>query len=533
MRSECLPVQSIPHLTALYRDYLSDYSRVAPFYAASPHSPKYASSVSENGYPRERRNAVADVLDRQNRIWGASANTLANVERLRKGAAAMVTGQQVVLFGGPMFAILKALTAIKHADAATKAGVDCVPVFWLASEDHDLAEVSTATFLDQAGNLRDVRLPESVASGKPVGNLKFDENIRQLCEAAAKTFLDADVASLLRDCYKPGESFTNAFAKLFTKLFADFGLILLDPAEPELHSIATRLLMQAAELSAELNAGLLARAKELEAAGYHAQVKVTNSSTVLFTLQDGMRTVVHRANGHFSIGKEKMDGRELVSRIKAEPSDFSGNALFRPLIQDYLLPTLAYVGGPAEVAYFAQSAVLYEKLLGRATPILPRVSATLIDAKAERLLKKYGLSVPDVFVAREELRQSLSLKSLPATLSGQFESSQGLVQKELGELAQQLRQLDPTLEDAAKHSVAKMMYQLSRLKGRAAKAEARKNADIVRHAKAISDTLFPKNDLQERSIAGISLVGKHGAGLVRQLYDSLDLNCPGHLLLYL
>jgi bacillithiol biosynthesis cysteine-adding enzyme BshC len=534
MRSECLPVASIPQVSALYRDYLCDYSRVAPFYAASPTNPNYGELVSKVKYPAERRVSVADVLERQNRDWGASAKTLENINRLRKGAAAVVTGQQVVLFGGPMFSILKALTAIKHAEEAKKAGVDCVPIFWLASEDHDLEEVSSATMFDQSGALLDLRLPFRGNHGRPVGQLEFGEEMQSLCEEAAASCSDHEVAELLRRCYKPrGQTFASAFARLFAKIFSEFGLILIDPADTDLHTIAKPLLKKAVQESVRLTEGLFARTKELESEGYHAQVKVTNSSTVLFALQNGVRTVVHRANGHFTVGKEKLEEKELLSRIEARPQDFSGNALFRPAIQDFLLPTLAYVGGPAEVAYFAQSQVVYKKLLERVTAVLPRISATIIDTKVQRLIKKYGLRVPDAFMASGALRKRIATRVLPAALSEEFGRSQELIQERFAVLSQQLRALDPTIEDAAKRSLAKMQYQLERLKGRAASAEERKNADLARHSKAISDALFPHEDLQERRVAGVSLLGRNGLSLLHQLNETLDLHCLGHQLLYL
>src|SRR5208283_1398336 len=147
---------------------------------------------------------------------------------------------------------------------------------------------------------------------------------------------------------------------------------------------------------------LLARGKALEAAGYHQQVKVTAATTLLFEVTNGARTVVRRkANGatgaEFQVGHEKLSERQLLERIEEAPENFNPNVLLRPVVQDYLLPTLAYTGGAAEVAYFAQVAVVYEKLLGRVTPVVARFSATVVDAKVQRLLERYGLRLPDLF----------------------------------------------------------------------------------------------------------------------------------------
>src|SRR4051812_5226652 len=180
MRPECLPISSIPHVSRLFQDYLNNFERVSSFYPRPPFSNIYASEAKSLNYPADRRQRVADVLEKQNRSWGASAKTLENIARLRQGAAAVVTGQQVSLFGGPLFSLLKALTAVKHAAAATAAGVEAVPIFWLATEDHDLAEVSSTTLYDKAFGLRKLAVSAQAIEGAPVGTVRFGEEIRPL-----------------------------------------------------------------------------------------------------------------------------------------------------------------------------------------------------------------------------------------------------------------------------------------------------------------------------------------------------------------
>lgn len=531
MRTDCLPSSSVPHLSKLYLDILSGSSPADSFYAARPAGSKANGGAA--GYSAQTRSAVADVLDRQNRGWKADHDTLTNISRLRNGASAVVTGQQVTLFGGQMFAVLKALTAIHEADKATRTGIDCVPIFWLASEDHDLAEVSSVTMLAEGGNLRKFTAASNATEGAPVGGVKFGDDMQGLVEEAARLCSDADVAAMLRESYLPGSDFVTAFARLFTRLFSGYGLILLDPADAELHRIAKPLLVSAAEHAGDLNRALLERGKALETAGYHAQVKVTPSSTLLFALENGSRLPVHRANGHFTIGKKKVEAGQLVERVSAHPEEFSANALLRPVMQDQLLPTLTYVGGPAEVAYFAQSDVVYRRLLGRTTPILPRMSATVVETKVGRLLDKYGLRLEDTFCSTEELQRKIAAKCLPSELILEFSAAEKDTQAQLKHLAEQLKKLDPTLEDAAKRAASKILYQISRLKTRAGNAEARRSSDVARHASQISNSCFPHKDLQERGVAGISLLGRNGLGLLKQLLEAAGNDCHGHHIIYL
>ena len=187
---------------------------------------------------------------------------------------------------------------------------------------------------------------------------------------------DSEVTKFLREAYRPGENFGSAFARLFSRLFAQWGVVLLDASDPEFHRIAQPIYSAAIERAAELDDALLARGRELEAAGYHQQVKVTPSSTLLFTLRRrgpraGTSAGKRRVGRSFLVGDETISQAELLRRIASQPEQFSANVLLRPVVQDYLLPTLAYVGGAAEIAYFGQGAVVYKALLGRATPDSP------------------------------------------------------------------------------------------------------------------------------------------------------------------
>jgi bacillithiol biosynthesis cysteine-adding enzyme BshC len=533
VKAQCLPFQQIPHSTRLFLDYLSYSPSIQKFYPRSPLFPEWIKDEATRvGYDGTRRKTVADILERQNRDWGAGPKTLANIDRLRRGALTAVTGQQVVLFGGPLFSILKALTAVKLAEQATAAGVECVPIFWLATEDHDLAEVSHVSLLSETG------VPERLATAShgivdaPVGTVLFGPEIEAVVERAAWLLGDSEVTTWLREAYRPGETLGSGFARLFARLFADWGVILLDPADAALHAVAAPILRQSIERSSELDEALLARGKELEAAGYHQQVKVTPATTLLFQVKDGARTAVRRKNGangsEFVVGNESVSAKDLLGAIEAHPENFNANVLLRPVMQDYLLPTLAYTGGAAEVAYFAQAAVVYEKLLGRVTPVLPRFSATLVEPKAQRLLERYGLSLPDLFHGPEKLREIIAQRTLPSDLKQRFEEAKTSVEKSLGAIRESLARLDPTLTDAAANAKTKMQYQLSQLEARAARAESLRNDVVTRHADALSAALFPGKVLQERQIAGISLVAKYGLGLLENLYQTIHTDCHDH-----
>ena len=535
MKSQCLPFSQIPHTTKLFTDFLAYSPKVQPFYPRSPHFTEWLKDESRGlNYDSKRRERVARLLERQNRTWGASSKTYENIARLRAGASAVVTGQQVGLFGGPLFSIFKALTAVKLADEATAAGVDSVPVFWLATSDHDLAEINHVSIPRPDGSLQKLEAATQGVPDAPVGTVTFGVEIESLVNAAAELLGNSEIAGLLREAYRPGETFGSAFARLFARLFADWGVILLDGSDPELHTMSEPIYNAAIERSAELDDTVLARGQALEAAGYHQQVKVTPSSTLLFTLRDGARVPVYRranrdsAGVEFVTGQEGISQPELLRRIAATPHLFSPNVLLRPVVQDYLLPTLAYTGGASEVAYFAQADVVYRALLGRTTPIVPRFSATLVETKPQALLERYGLAFRDLFHGPEALRENLASRTLPQDVQAAFNHADVAVDKSLAAIRDSLARLDQTLVDSATHASSKIHHQLNQLRARAARAELRQSEVLGRHAELLSNALYPEKALQEREIAGIHFVARRGAQLLGSLYDAIHPDCLDH-----
>ncbi len=535
MKSQCIPFRQIPHTTRLFLDYLEFTPNVQPFYPRLPCFLEWAKEESSRiEYPVDCRTRMADILQRQNKTWGASTPTLENIARFRSGACAVVTGQQVGLFGGPVFSLYKALSAVKLASEARRLGIDCVPIFWLATEDHDLEEVNQARIPMPEGPLERLTTSVTAAPDTPVGNVAFGPEISETLNRALALLGDSEAANLLSECYRPGETFGTAFAKFFAHLFSDFGVILLDGSDPELDEIASPLYRAAIERAPELTESLRKRDAQLHAADYHQQVRVTDSSTLLFVIRDGLRVPVQfAAPGKFLIGNEEISHSQLIELSVSSPHSFSPNVLLRPVVQDYVLPTLAYVGGAAEVAYFAQAGVVYEELVGRITPILPRFSATLIEPKAQALLEKYRLAVPNVFHGPEALRETIGAHLLPPNLQSSFDQATTAVERSMKAVRESLGQLDKTLVESAEHAESKMIYQITNLRSRASRAELRQSEVVGRHAEALSNALYRDKTLQEREYAGVYFLAKHGRELLHGLLDTIHPDCLDHQLITL
>src|SRR5260370_1741839 len=357
MDCHALSFRQPAHQPKVFLELLNHFERVKSFYVHPPAMPEVRRAARKLDYPGERRAEVTSILRKQNIALGAGAETLSNLDRLEKGAVAVVSGQQVGLFSGPAYSVYKALTAVQISEELTRGGISAVPVFWMATEDHDLDEVRHATWFAQ-GKLVRFELPAAAETSRPVGRIPLGAQIEPLVQEAAELLANQGsdlLAQYLIESYGPEETYGSAFGKLFARLFAEQGLILMDPLDQGLHKVAAPLYQHALADRDALNEKLLERGKELDRAGFAPQVKVTSRSTLLFYLGDGPRLPIGASGEKFQAGERTWPREALVRLTHAEPQSFSPNALFRSVVQDYLLPTVGYIGGPAETSYFAQS----------------------------------------------------------------------------------------------------------------------------------------------------------------------------------
>jgi bacillithiol synthase len=524
-----LPSQ-LPHTTKLFRDYLTEFSRLSSFYSHPPEFSQAAVEARTIQFPAERRREVTDILRSQNAQFGNGAKTRENLDRLENGAVTVVSGQQVGLFSGPAFSFYKALSAIHAARRLSEDGVDAVPVFWMATEDHDIDEVRYATFFAD-GKLYRLELPRPDMADVPVGRIPLGVEITKLVQEASLLLTGPDSASLaetLQMAYAPTATYGSAFAQLFARIFAEEGLILLDPLDDRLHRVAAPILRQALEQRDELNSLLLARGKDLERAGYAAQVNVTSRSTVLFSLEGGQRNVISAGNDNgFSSARHSAPRTQWLEKVSTNPELFSPNALFRPVVQDFLLPTAAYFGGPAEIAYYAQSQVLYKKLLGRMPVILPRADFTLIDPKAVRILKKYRLEVEDVWQGRQALRKRMYGESVPKNLTREFDSSLRQIAKSTKKLHETIRKVDPTIQGAIARSEKRINHQIEKLREKAGVALDRHNNVLDQQEQFLENILYPQKGLQSRDLCFLPFLSRWGRLGLKELEKHASAKHPG------
>jgi bacillithiol synthase len=520
MQSHRISFRDIPGTSSLFSSFLESFEQVASYYSHPPTEAGIDAAAREIQLDPETRRSVADVLREQNRRFGAGADTEKNIDRLAAGAVAIVTGQQAGLFSGPAYTLYKAVSAVDAAARLTRRGTEAVPVFWLATEDHDLAEINHSIWNTRSG-LVEYALPAAESdAGKRVGEVLLPQEVDALVAAACQTleggFAD-EIARALCESYTAGENYGLAFVKLMARLLAGRGIVFLDQLDPRLHRLMAPALHKALDLQDELRNLLLDRSRELEQRGFHAQVKVTRETTLLFYNVDGKREPVRSHNGRFHAGKSSYSPEELSALIEKSPQDFSPNALLRPVIQDTLLPTAAYIGGPAEIAYLAQAQPVYRTILGRMPAILPRGSFTIVQPAIANLLEKYGLGMRDFFQGRQHLRKKMEAKALPAELSQRFDADEAALRRLVKSYEEPLKKLDPSLLGMLESAENKMLYQFAKLKGKAAEAENFRTGVLNRHERMLLDALYPHRGLQERALCALPFLAEYGM----EFFDAL------------
>lgn len=533
MHTECFPITVLPHLSRLFADYAQSHTAL-PYYPLSPYSQEWASR-SPSIDPAVR-SSIADLLVEQNRSFGAGEKTFANIERLRNGAGAVVTGQQVTLFGGPLFTFFKTATVIRKALDATAAGYPHVPIFWLASEDHDLAEADHVA-LPSRHELHTLKLAlTGEMQPASVGGVKLGPGVRAVLDQAMELLGPGSFLDALEQCYTPDATFAQAFGRLISGMFAAHGLIVIDAAGRDFHALGAPVLQQAITQADALHEALTQRDRELAEAGYHSQVLVGPQSSLLFLIdaEMGARLPLRRKGEDWTAGRKTYTTDALLEMLQAEPERFSPNALLRAVFQDFILPTSAYVGGPAEIAYFAQSQVVYEKILGRVTPVLPRLSATLIEPAIAEVMARHEISLTDLLSSRpEELAHRLGARSLPIEGKKKLASAGNALDEELKTLTAWMHAVDAGLGRSADVAASKMRYQMNRLRRLAANFQLQKEASLRRHADALYLNLYPHDHLQERAVGAAFFLSRYGDGLVDMLVENAAQECPGHKAFYI
>jgi bacillithiol biosynthesis cysteine-adding enzyme BshC len=310
--------------------------------------------------------------------------------------------------------------------------------------------------------------------------------------------------------------------------------VLIDPLDEGLKQVAAPIYTRAVESAEEIARALVHRSRALEAAGYHAQVHVSEDMVPLFIMDDGRRVAMTQRDGRFALknSDRSFSKDELAELATRCPNCFSPNVTLRPVVQDWLLPTAAYIGGPAEVAYFAQLRSVYETLARQEPCVLPRASFTIIEGRHQKTMKKHKLELRDFFEGLHPAVTKVVEQSLDRDTSRMFDETERILKSQLSKLEKSLLRADRTLGDALKSAREKMLYQMEHLRTRFVHASVRREEEVFRQVERAYATLMPDKNFQERELNAFYFLSRYGQNLIGELYDNVEIGFSNHKLVY-
>jgi bacillithiol biosynthesis cysteine-adding enzyme BshC len=536
-----IDVRRLPWIRPLVGAYAYDFGKVAPLFAGNPADPEaWRRTIARvQRAPRDRQ-ALAALIGRQLADRGAPAESRAGAAELSNpSAVAVVTGQQAGLFGGPLFTLLKAATAVQLARQIRAAhDVPAVPVFWVDEEDHDWEEIRAAEVLDAELTPRRIVLPDIPGAGAHmVSRLVLDAGVEhalaELERTMAPSEYTAEVLELLRRPYRPGERVSTAFASWIEALLGQHGVVVFQASDPAAKRLVGDLFVR--ELEHPTRTASLARqsAAEMRRLGHEPQVEPGEDSAALFFIDEAGRRPIKWRGGDYLVADEAHTPRTLIDRARSSPEQFSPNVLLRPLVQDRLFPTVCYVGGPSELAYQAQLKPIYAEFGVEAPLLYSRASATLLDSSAARFLDKHHLPLDALHAQDDSTLNKLLESQLPPSIERLLDQAGTDVRRWAEVLRKDIAVLDPTLGGAVDTTAEHMQHELKTLHHKIIHAAKRKHDTLRRQFHRTRNLAFPGGHAQERTLNVVYALNRYGLKLGDRLIDVLPLDPGKHYVLTL
>jgi bacillithiol biosynthesis cysteine-adding enzyme BshC len=530
-----IDIRRFPWIKRLAADYACDYPRLAGFFAGDPRDPAaWRDAIARAQRHPRQRDAIADIISAQQRERTAPPEAVAAGLLLRDPrTVAVVSGQQPGLFGGPLFTLLKALTAIQLAErTAAEHHVPTVAIFWIDAEDHDWDEVKACNVLDaDLGPVR-IALSDPPGAGEgPVAAVRLDDSSAAALDLLAATLppteFTPDLLEGLRRAYAPGVGMAVAFGRWLESLLGSRGLVVFDASDRAAKPLVSAVFAREIEHIGETSRLAAETGSALTALGYHAQVAPQEGHAALFQL-DGTRVGIRTDAGRLTLGDMNATKEAILERVRTDPDRFSPSVLLRPVVQDTLFPTACYVGGPSEIAYLAQLRDVYAAF-GVPMPILQhRASATILDSNAMRFLQRHELSLEALRAQDEAALNELLKAQIPAAVTASLEDAARVINERLESLAKAVIPLDQTLEAATRSALGRMQDDLKKLHGKIIQATKRKDETLRRQFVHAQAQAFPGGHPQERAIGLVYFINKYGSVLIDRLSEELPLDAGSH-----
>jgi bacillithiol biosynthesis cysteine-adding enzyme BshC len=503
----------------VFDGYLANDDALAPFFPA-PARDLLASPPDHRPWDQ----ALADELRTYQSHLGGSAS-------FQGTEAAIVTGQQPGLLTGPLYTVYKAMTAILLAQRLEETqGVKCTPVFWLAGDDHDFAEARDTHILTKSDTPLPLRYePQSNIDNMPLYRVPLEDSLHAIIDQAAQEVRGSElregIQTFLHHTLDESESFNDWCGRLMARLFQETPLVFFAPHLPSARRLAKNILQQ--EIANPLASTRLVNetGQRLQSIGYSQQVVKGDTECNFFLETDHRRCKVLFENDTYVIPAtgDKYSTNDMAALLDEAPGRFSANVVLRPVLQQRLFPTAAYVGGPGEIAYWAQLKPLFEHFDQPMPIVYPRAQATLLTTKTKKLLTKNGLDM-NILMEGSQFAMEKALRNGSAQSTMEvFTDQRQRVLASLDTMASALGKHSKSAQDQALQTNIRMNTQLDRLEQNVLRSDNQQVATAQKQVDRLCNTLAPGRKRQERVYTIFSYVFEHGWGIVPRLMKAMDV----------
>ncbi|MBX7045227.1 MAG: bacillithiol biosynthesis cysteine-adding enzyme BshC [Ignavibacteria bacterium] len=534
-----LPYNNLPDFNNLFLDYIDDFDKIKNYYKYDYRDDNEflnALIKKKNTYLKETdfsREDLCRILVTQNKFFNSSEKTYEKIEQLKSSNTfAIVTGQQVGMLTGPIYTILKAINAIQLANKLNQKFKDYnfVPVFWLECEDHDFLEVNNVNVLTKENEVRNVSYfgeeGEQEKYLKPAGTIILDDKIEELKSQIRSDLNETDFSNTVFDyinrSYKAGIDLKTAFARLLNYYLKDEGLIFIDPSEKDLKRPLISIFKKELASYPALCEKVIFSSAEME----HEYDPVIKPKPInLFYTHNGNRYLIEPKDGEsygLKNSRQKFSRDEMFLILNANPELFSPNVLLRPVCQDTILPTIAYIGGPSEISYFAQVKDAYEFFETPMPLVYPRTSVTIVEKRVETFLEKNKLKILDLFHPKDTARRMVE-KFSEVNIEELFSQYLDEVNSVFYQLKQKLEAIDKNLVNTLEKKDQQYKDSLNILKDKFMSSYLNQNEIVTKQLNKILSVIFPEHSLQERSINIVYFLNKYGMDFIQHLKDNIDI----------
>lgn len=510
---------SIRSQNLFIRDYIEEKKEMTAFFDYDIHSEhtwkKRYDDLMERSFPRE---ALADYMSAYHAKFDSAAMR-ENIEKIRDERSVMVVGgQQAGLLAGPLYTIHKIISIIQFAkEKESELGVPVIPVFWVAGEDHDVDEINFVYTSGEKGPVKQ-KLPlhhvkKTAAKRTPLHQEKTERWLRDVFSTYEESAYTNDLFDQLLRCLRKSETFTDFFEWIVCDLFEEDGLLLLNSGDFGVKPLERTLFKQIVESSDAIVARLNNTQAAMEQAGYQPIIEAGDQQANLFYEYDDERFLIEKENGQFSISEVGLTWTkdELLQEVEEHPERFSNNVVTRPLMQEALLPTLAFMAGHGEVNYWGELKGIFEYFDVKMAPVLPRLHVTILERHIDKKLPIRELSVEEVLTKGvKEKKDAHFQQSLPDS----FVQSVQHAKRELANVHEAMRQealeIEPSFEQLLDKNAKFIEDQLQFVYQKVAKRVEEKEGYILRDFERIENSLKPLEAPQERIWNIMYFLNKYG-----------------------